>query len=49
MTGAELFGEEWSLAPGECDRCHAYVRQLVRTDGGPWLCDECAEKEEDDV
>ena len=36
--------EEWSIDPGECDRCHDYLPQLVRcTDcGGPWLCDECA-------
>jgi hypothetical protein len=39
---------EWSISPGECERCHAYVPQLARCQdcGGPWLCDECAEGHE---
>lgn len=48
---------EWTMGPGECERCGAYVPQLVRRvfeprqgwwDGcGSWLCDECMELEED--
>jgi hypothetical protein len=39
---------EWTIGPGEWERCRAYVPQLVRCKdcGGPWLCDECAEDHE---
>lgn len=39
---------EWTISPGECQRCGDYVPQLVRDQerGGPWLCDECAEEDE---
>ena len=39
---------EWTIGPGECARCRAYVTQLTRDkqSGGLWLCDECAEDEE---
>jgi len=37
---------EWTMGPGECERCQAYVPQLARLDGRRWLCDECAEDEE---
>lgn len=40
---------EWTLAPGECERCGAYVPQLVRHLGTErWLCDECQEAIEED-
>lgn len=39
---------EWTIGPGECARCSAYVAQLVRfNEGGSWLCDECAEEDEE--
>lgn len=38
---------EWSIGPGECQRCSAYVPQLTRRKGAcTWLCDECAEDQE---
>lgn len=38
----------WTLSPGECQECQAYVPQLVRCRacGSPWVCDECSEKHE---
>ena len=41
---------EWTIGPGECERCGAYVPQLVRCRdcGGQWLCDECAEEHQCD-
>jgi formylmethanofuran dehydrogenase subunit E len=39
---------EWTIGPGECERCQAYVAQLERgIEGGQWLCDECAETAEE--
>lgn len=38
----------WTIGPGECQRCGVYVPQLVRRPWGTlWLCDECAEDEDD--
>jgi hypothetical protein len=39
---------EWTIGPGECERCAAYVPQLVRhIEGGDWICDECDETAEE--
>lgn len=47
---------EWTMGPGECERCGAYVPQLVRFRGvaegserNLWLCDECMEAFEDEL
>jgi hypothetical protein len=39
--------DEWTIGPGECERCDYYAPQLTREkdSGGPWLCDECAVEE----
>jgi hypothetical protein len=39
---------EWTIGPGACESCGAYVPQLVRCREcmQPWLCDECAEEHE---
>jgi formylmethanofuran dehydrogenase subunit E len=40
--------DEWTFGPGECERCGAYVPQLVRQKGNSqWLCDECHAEEEE--
>ena len=39
---------EWTIGPGECEVCGAYVPQLTRPKGTEtWLCDECAEDVEE--
>lgn len=41
---------QWSFSPGACQKCQAYVPQLVRclACGTRWLCDECSENHECD-
>jgi hypothetical protein len=43
-----VMNAEWTIGEGECERCHAYVPQLIRCREcrTPWLCDECAEDHE---